>query len=422
MTKGQNTICVLPWMHLATNPAGQLRLCCNSLPGLNLIREDKKTFSMGVTGDVARAWSADSLREVRRQMLAGERPAACVRCFREEDSGLRSARQAWNQQYSEDVTTLVQTTTADGSAPQTIKYMDLRFGNLCNLKCRMCNPYSSHKWLEDWEELNGAMSEKERHRLQHMDWFESEEFWENLKPQLHSVDQIYLTGGEPMLSKAHVRLLDYLSEEGLASRIVIKYNTNLTVLPPKVLARWKSFKEVRVNCSLDGIGLVNDYIRHPSRWSEVDSNLRALDQLAAEHRGVKLTVHFTFQALNALNLFAVLDYLATFQHIKKLPFVNVLNHPTYLNVRVLPEDMKREFCQRLKTWLDEHPIEDFAESRDMWTRIQDLAKYVTDEDLRPAHFAEFVSKMNTLDQLRGQNYADFIPDLRGYIPTAELSL
>lgn len=370
---------------------------------------------MGRKGDAERAWSAESLRRVRLQMLNGERPEACLRCFREEDSGLRSPRLAWNLQYPSIRETATREGGGQGHADRSVKYLDLRFGNLCNLKCRMCNPYSSHKWLEDWETLNGEIDERERHRLKHMDWFESEEFWENLKPLLGDVDQIYMTGGEPMLSQAHLRLLDYLVETRLAQKITVKYNTNLTVLPPKVLARWPHFKEVRLNCSLDGVGMANDYIRYPSNWSEVETHLRQLDRLAGEFSGLQLTVHFTFQALNALELTDTLNFMKQFRHIKALPYVNVLNHPEYLNVRVLPTEAKREFGRQLEGWLLANPKSHYPGSEDLWTRIQDLPGYVNTDDMSATHLHEFREKTVKLDGLRGTRFTDALPRLGSWL-------
>src|SRR5690606_3378446 len=98
--KMSSTFCVLPWMHLATNSTGNVRLCCNSIPGKNLVLgEDGKPFNLAHTNSVHDFWNVPWMTELRKEMLAGQRPSVCERCFREEDSGIKSARQGWNEKY-----------------------------------------------------------------------------------------------------------------------------------------------------------------------------------------------------------------------------------------------------------------------------------------------------------------------------------
>ena len=148
------TFCILPWMHLATNASGNLRVCCNSTPGKNFItKEDGTPYKLN-KDDLKEAWDSEVYQTIRKQMLDGERPEMCQRCFREEDAGVRSARQAWNHKWQED-----KEYTLD--APFDVKYVDLRLGNLCNLKCRMCNPYASNQWVKEWDLVEDALSESE---------------------------------------------------------------------------------------------------------------------------------------------------------------------------------------------------------------------------------------------------------------------
>ena len=146
------TFCVLPWMHLATNPGGSLRICCNSNPKTNRIIKDpdtKKEYKI-FRDSMEEAWNSDTYKEFRRQFLAGERPETCVRCFREEDAGVRSPRIGYNEKWMRDDIVLTET------PPMDIRYVDLRLGNLCNLKCRMCNPWSSSMWVKDWNQVVGT--------------------------------------------------------------------------------------------------------------------------------------------------------------------------------------------------------------------------------------------------------------------------
>src|SRR6056300_651785 len=98
----QDTFCILPWMHLATNASGNLRVCCNSTPGKNFIQHsDGRPYKI-YKDNLKEAWNSNTYTTIRSQLLNGERPEMCQRCFREEDSGVWSARQAWNAKWKRD--------------------------------------------------------------------------------------------------------------------------------------------------------------------------------------------------------------------------------------------------------------------------------------------------------------------------------
>ena len=217
-----DTFCILPWMHLATNASGTLRVCCNSTPGKNfIIRPDGNNYKL-FRDDIEQAWNGITYQTIRQQFLDGERPEMCERCFREEDAGVKSARQGANEKWMKNSDAKYNKT-----APLNIKYVDLRLGNLCNLKCRMCNPYASNQWLKEWNAITSynhkELDKDERIRLTKMDWPEDKKTWENLFSIAHTVEEIYLTGGEPTIIKEQHKLLDYF--------IAVSY-THLT-LPTK---------------------------------------------------------------------------------------------------------------------------------------------------------------------------------------------
>ena len=246
-------------MHLATNASGNLRVCCNSTPGKNFIMKPDGTPYKLYRDDMQEAWNSETYQTIRKQLLNSERPEMCQRCFREEDAGIKSARQAWNNKWQKDANYNI-------TAPFLIKYVDLRLSNLCNLKCRMCNPYASNMWVKEWTSVDTALSESEYKRLSRMDWPEEEKTWENLFAIAHTVEEIYLTGGEPTVIKKQQKLLDYFIDNGTAKDIRLKYNTNLVKMPDWLLDRWRHFKRVQLNCSIDAVGELDHYIRNPSNW------------------------------------------------------------------------------------------------------------------------------------------------------------
>ena len=381
-----NTFCILPWMHLATTATGNLRVCCNSTPGDNLILKPDGTPYKLYRDNMQAAWNSETYATIRKQLLNNERPDMCTRCFREEDAGIRSARQAWNEKWTED-----KPYTLD--APFEIKYVDLRLGNLCNLKCRMCNPYSSNMWVKEWASVDTALSESEYKRLSRMDWPEQEKTWENLFDIAHTVEEIYLTGGEPTVIKEQQRLLDYLIDEGIAGNIRLKYNTNLVKMPEWLFDRWLHFKRIQLNCSIDAVGELDHYIRHPSRWQTVLENFERIQTLD----NANIEIHCTVQMYNILRMSEFIEWANPYGH--KIYF-NILNHPEHLNIRVLPNALKQQAHEQLKPYID-------------LPKVQDIIDYMWHEDWSEK-LPAFYKYTHTLDASRSENLHSIVPEFAHY--------
>lgn len=376
------TFCVLPWMHLATNASGNLRVCCNSTPGKNFVtKEDGKPYKLN-RDNLEEAWNSDVYSTIRKQMLSDERPDMCVRCFREEEVGIKSARQSWNSKWQED-----KEYTED--APFDIRYVDLRLGNSCNLKCRMCNPYASNMWVKEWHLVDNALDPAEYERLSKMNWPEDKKTWENLFSIAHTVDEIYLTGGEPTVIKEQQKLLDYFIDNNTAKDIRLKYNTNLVLLPEWLLERWGHFKRVQLNCSIDATGALDTYIRHPSKWSKIVKNFEAIRQLT--NAGIE--IHCTVQMYNILRLPELIDWAAPYGH---RIYFNILNHPEELNIRVLPAHLKDQAAAQLQPYLH-------------LDKVQGIIDYMYAEDWN-AKYDKFLSYTATLDASRDENLSELIPE------------
>lgn len=383
------TFCVAPWVQLATNASGNYRVCCHSQSGKNILLNERGESLKIFSHTVEEAWTSPTYRAIRGQFLKGEKPDMCVRCFREEAAGIKSARLKWNERWQSRFEMQI-------DPPADIKYIDLRLGNLCNLKCRMCNPYASSQWADDWNDVVDSavlvppspLSEREQKRLKKLDWPTNESTWQALEPLIESIEEIYLTGGEPFLSLEQIKLLQKIIDLGCAKQITIKYNTNLTVLPEKLVNLWKEFKLVQLNVSVDGFGALDEYIRYPTRWAVVDENLHRLHILKEKQDNIIVGVHVTVQMYNILKLDELLRYLHS--RFNLMPYLNILNHPECLNIRCLPLQLKQEAKERLADW-SEHE------------EVSKIFKYMFKEDLHRTKFFEFQNYTQKLDKIRGQN-------------------
>ncbi len=394
--KQSKTYCVVPWTQLAINSSGQYRVCCNALPEKNLVRNKVGKTLLIYKNSVSEAWESETYQKIRRQMLNSERPDMCMRCFREEDSGVESARQKLSKRWSSSH-------AYDPDPPMDIKYVDLRLGNLCNLKCRMCNPYSSNKWVDEWNKVTGkaeldpnfALSKNQIKKLKNMDWPDFEKTWRNLYPILESIEELYLTGGEPFVSLKQVDLLKKMVNSGKSKNITLKYNTNLTLLPERLIPLWKNFKAITINASIDGIGAVNDYIRHPSQWETVHGNLKKLFELKKQGLPLGIYIHITVQMYNILRLHESIRFFKDNFGLES--YLNILNHPYCLNIRTLPDLLKEKVIFNLS------PLS-FIIS------VDEVIKYLNQESLYNKYYKEFLDYTKTLDRLREESFEKIAPE------------
>lgn len=393
-----DTFCILPWMHVATSPGGSYRVCCNSDSKNNQFKLNGEQLKLH-KHSVNDLHKSETLIAIREQMLAGQRPETCRRCFAQEDAGVRSSRQIYNEVWDDGLAHGV-------NDPVVPRYLDLRLGNLCNLKCRMCNPYSSNQWVEEWEVLHGEFPEQERAWLQDMEWPNFAGTDRHLREMMSAVEEIYFTGGEPTIIKRHEQLLDYCIEQGLAGQIRLKYNTNLTNTPVRLIDKWAHFAHLRLNCSIDGVGELNDYIRYPSKWRGVWRNY---NQVLERTTNRILDIHTTVQTTNVLHLHHVLEHFVrpVEQAVDlETPFIffNLLQNPDYLNIKILPRPLKDLVQERLEPWLG-HP--------DLET-LPGVLDYMWHEDWSD-RWPEFVAHTHQLDQMRGQSLVKVVPEFKDWL-------
>jgi sulfatase maturation enzyme AslB (radical SAM superfamily) len=407
-----DTFCVLPWIHLCANERGVVHPCCFSLD-TPVVGRDGKTFRIDRPDEVAAAWRSEFMRAMRRQMLAGERPAVCALCYRTEDLGGSSYRQSENAEYAALMPELAASTAPDGDAPQRYHYVDLRLGNLCNLRCRMCSPQASKLLVEEFGAIRKDVHAKWLAAMESLDWFEQPALWDTLVPHLASIDRLHFAGGEPLMIAQGFEFLRRIVELGHASHIALTYNTNATVMPKQVREYWPHFRGVKIEASLDGYDAVNDYIRYPARWSVIDRHLRELERDRESLNLTTITFHVTVQAYNVLGLTDLFDYLFdTCTFADPYARMDLVNNWPELDVQILPADVKRLATERLESFKERvrRRVPDDPRLAPFLGRIDAVLGHMHATD-RSRRIPQFRRTTAIYDERRGQRLADVVPEL-----------
>lgn len=232
------------------------------------------------------------------------------------------------------------------------RYWDIRFSNLCNLKCRTCGGIFSSRWYDDEVKLNGGKPMRDRILFAGRTPMD---VWEQMEEQIQYLEQIYFAGGEPLIMEEHYRILDKLLETG-NTKVRLVYNTNLTEFRFKqksVIEYWKQFPSVCVAASLDAMGPRAELLRSGTKWAEVEENMAALKE---ECPHIDFLISPTLSAMNAWHLPEFHRYMIDKGYLRPMDLnVNILQSPNEYRIDILPAEAKRELTalyQEHIDWLD----------------------------------------------------------------------
>jgi radical SAM protein with 4Fe4S-binding SPASM domain len=387
------TFCIYPWVHLHAYPTGEAYPCCHS--------EMKYPVGNCRTNTLSEIWQDRPMQQLRSDMLSETPNAACGRCYEQEQSGFFSGRKSANKHHGHHIKKLEQN-------PFEMTYWDIRFSNLCNLKCRSCGHIFSSQWYQDQAKLAGG-DWKNRNQVLNYAGRTETDMWEQLLPHMDYVEQIYFAGGEPLLMEEHYRILDELvRRERFEVRLI--YNTNFTHTDLKgksVFEYWKLFKSVAVGASLDGSNHYAEYIRKGTNWKQVEQNRIEMLQVCPQ---VDFYISPTLSIMNAWHLPDFHRDWVSRGLIKPQDLnVNILQDPAHYRIDIAPAKYK----QRLRIKYEEHL--EWLRSQDPLNRastgFESAVTFMMASD--NTHLIDtFWRKTNELDSIRSEKLLDVIPELQ----------
>ena len=389
--------CMMPWVHMHLWPAGYTYPCCMADPALPIGNTQDQSLQ-----DI---WNGEEMRKLRVNMLKGEKSPECRRCYELEENGMWTLRKSSNENFKHHKEKVEQTSDDGSAGDVNMAYMDIRFSNLCNLKCRSCGPQFSSSWFEDHKATHGDPGHPKI--LQVRDDMKS--FMDELDPLLASVERVYWAGGEPLITKEHYDILDKWIAMGKRD-VKMDYTTNFTQMFYKrktAFEYWNSFEHVRVAASLDANHARGEYLRKNMDWAQVVQNRRDM---------IEQCPHVYFEitpTVSVYNVFNLPDFhkewieqeLLDPQNIR----INILLDPTYMRLSMLPQDKK----DAVRTRYNEHILY-LQQFDNIQTVIQDFKNVLNflDNDAGDQQKIWYY-KTRKVDELRQENVYSVFPELEG---------
>ena len=391
--------CVLPWVSLEASPIGTVRPCC--LADDEITNDSGEKFDLN-TADLGEVQRSQYMQKLRGEFLAGKQPRTCRKCWNEERAGRTSKRMHTLDRLKHMIGD--EEWTADA---KPLMFLDLKLGNICNLKCRICGSWSSSTFAAEELTYLGQNEDKKSSfhyvMLKKGAWpRENPTFWTQIDELVTGIRYIEFTGGEPFMIQEHFELLQRIVDRGIAGNVEIHYNTNGTQYPENAEKIWRHFKHVEIAFSIDDVGARFEYQRSGADWAEVNRHLDLFREMRARNSNITLQVCSTINVFNVMYL----EGLANWIDQQGFDFVywNMMHEAYYFSVGTLPESAKAVAVQRLR---DAQVTPRHRAEFDRVIEFIELGVSLDGNILR--------MKVEDLDWRRRQNLCDVEPELASAI-------
>ena len=387
--------CMLPWTSIAANTTGTTRPCCISEDVIK--RQDGTPYNLA-TDSIMEIYHSDYMKNLRQEFIDGGKPVACRRCWNEEDVGRNSKR----LNHLHKMNMLLPLVDYTALEPENFLYLDLKLGNICNLKCRICGPMISSKWAQE-SLMQVPYEERKTHQsktwLVEGEWPRtSKTFWEEVRTLIPKIKYLDFTGGEPFMIQEHFDLLKYSVDTGASQHQILYYNTNGTVFPEGAEELWKNFKRVEIAFSIDNLGARFELERSGAKWEEVNSNIQKFKQIKEHLINLELHVNATISIQNVYYLEELCNWINEqefdYEHF------GLVHEPQWIGVGALRPGQKEFIINHLNTgkFSTKHRIE-----------IDKIIEFINKGESKNG--VRFINDMKHLDRLRNENFAVTHPEI-----------
>lgn len=377
------TKCVMPRIGLAIQNNGDFCSCHLNTKSYT----DRKMQTMfAFKNSLTDAWTSPTRKMITAALDNGKKLDSCKVCWENEEAGIVSTRQKFNQIFKE--------TQPINEQPRV---MIIKPGNVCNLACRMCNPATSTGWYRDSylleKSANPDLNEKEYYQsfstIRDGLSDRNVEFWQTMREWIPNLEFLDIYGGEPFLATALFDALTDVADAGLSGNVSLQFHTNATILDQRYIDVLPKYKSVKIGLSIDSNRADHvEYIRYPIKHDLLLNNIHHFRDLVRQHSNIFLKLTVTVTPFNIFYMNEIQEELS------KLGIelgINFVVRPDEYDVRHIPLPVRQKIAGSLK----DPKIKNF------------LLQTIPGCDVAWPRFWKLTQQ---LDQIRGQNFAETFPE------------
>lgn len=337
MAFDKNTFCIAPWFGVHVNPEGILSPCCK-------YREPTR-FAYN---NIEQYFQSDTLKKLRQDLLNGIKNENCMSCWTDEEKYGHSLRTMSNKTFGlfSEYSISEQINRPEISK---IQMFDLSLGNLCNLKCLMCDPTNSSQLLAEVNlhpELTSNFNFTKKNVLDQKkyDWPKTKNFVDWCEEYLPKAIHIAFAGGEPFIIPWIESVIENIPDKQKI-KCILHFTTNLTVVNHSILKVFEKFKEVWISVSCEGIWSTLEYIRYGHKWTDLCLNLKMLKN--KNIKNLKIGINHVVQAPSYHSIIPMTHFFDSLD-LQINPIL--LSDPECYHISALSKKSKQEFLDRTNNY------------------------------------------------------------------------
>jgi organic radical activating enzyme len=429
------TFCILPWMHIQYKPSGQSKLCCrydiakesaesaaDSKNNLSNLANEREKLTIQKTS-IENSFYSHYWNSARDLTLNNQPISGCYKCYEGEKSSRPGSISTSSMRLGSSIL------YNEGYLHKRPKYQDpkiefleIGFGNYCNLACLSCNSTLSTSWHDDEVVLNKSVDKKlQRVVFPKLDNLKFEPNEDTLK----NLTTIKFTGGEPMINPEFVKFIELVCSKGYPENISLEIYTNCSYIPSaKLLTNLGKFKSVQLNLSVDALGHTNDYIRYRSVWQgdQKQTVSGAIDHWLSASKKYK-NIHVIIEMPSLIEWWVqkfINDGNVKILHKTDYSYydgffkIQPAHDPDYLNVNSLPKELYQDVLDWVRTYRDS-----FLKKHPVLTTIPASIGFSLDKLENTINSAKgnvnqadgFINYLKAMDSIRKNSCQESIPEI-----------
>lgn len=350
----KDSFCSSPWFHIRLTYDGSYDVCRWSKHGAT-------SFNIRTTS-LMQFYNSEPMRQLRKQLLAGEQPSVCEPCRYQDRFGKLSGRV---RQLNKSAINLAEFPLTFRSSPHlpVFEYsndnegasshfptdLQIDLGNTCNSACIMCDPTASSRLVADYKKLTKLDSRLFAEPQPYRSWTEDPQAVDRFVQELQTfpyIRYIHFLGGETLYNQAFYDICEHLD----GTNLIVGTTTNGTIYDERIEQLIPRFKEFHLGISIESVTKLNDYIRYPGPTDQILANILKFVALRDRNPGLKLELRITPNLFTISELDRVFEFMI--EHDIIAESCNILHQPRCLRMELMPEDIRQETVTKLQNIVD----------------------------------------------------------------------
>ena len=352
-----DSLCILPWHGFSLFPNGDVKNCAISKEVLGNIHDD----------DILSILKNEKNQQVKMDMINHVRHDRCDTCYRSESlQNAHHLQKISNRSWYMKVMGNHNLSAYSDKSFFSPEILDLRWRNTCNFSCIYCGPDLSSSWAKELRDYSNVVEESSFLKAK-----------EKIFSNLDKVKHVYMAGGEPLLIKENLELLNLLKT--INKDVTIRVNTNLSQIKNKIFESLVTdFKNVKWTVSIDSIEESFEYVRFPGNWENFVANLRVLQSSNQD-----ISFNMTWSIVNAEEIFRAFEFLQKDMKFKDSTFiVQPVYSPDWLSINHLKNEKLEVLTRLINDYLKKSESFTFSNSLDSMKNFINLSYAKNIEDTR----------------------------------------